>query len=504
LNPFEWTDVRDGFGTVLAGGKFEAVIGNPPYIRIQQLKEWSPTEAAYVQAQYRTARVGNVDIYIPFIEKGLELLREDGVLGFIVSHKFLQARYGARLRDLVSRGQLLRELVSFGHQQVFDGPTTYTCLIFLSPTRQQGFRYAEFSKLSDITTQLRDLKGRGTQGVGWTASSLPNLPPGDAPWSSSLHPASGALESRLLSKWPRLHKVAKVFRGGQTSADNVFLLELASPAASDTFSKEAVKVRVEGTERVFSLETEFLKPLVKSGEMHRFHLSPPKRALLFPYKIVDGRAVLIDFAEIEQRARKTAEYLESRRRELQGRKGARKWWAYGYPKNLTEFEAPKLMTRDLAPAAWFCYDKGGGMYFPGGAAGGYGIRPTEGLDPRYLLGLLNSRLLDSLLRARTTVFRNGWYSYEYRFIKDLPIRTVAPGDSESERLRDEIISRVDRLLALWPRMVGLPPSAERERIEREVRSNEGEVDGRVERLYGVSPEDLKLLGLTAAGIGPSR
>jgi hypothetical protein len=254
-----------------------------------------------------------------------------------------------------------------------------------------------------------------------------------------------------------------------------------------------VRVKVGGTDEEFNLETTFLKPLAKSGEFHRYHLSAPRRVLIFPYQLVSGKASLIDISEIERRAKRTADYLHSRKRDLQGRKGAKAWWAYGYPKNLSEFEAPKIMTRDLAPNAWYCADLQGGIYFPGGAAGGYGIRPTTDIDSRYLLGLLNSRLLDRLVKGRSTVFRNGWFSYEYRFIKDLPIRTVTPGDAAADALRDEIIARVERLLTISPKFDELPPSTERDRLGREIEALNAEVDQRVGTLYGLTPVEVESL-----------
>ena len=56
-----------------AGG-FDAVIGNPPYIRIQALQEWAPLEVEHYKRAYQAASKGNYDIYVVFVEKGLQLL----------------------------------------------------------------------------------------------------------------------------------------------------------------------------------------------------------------------------------------------------------------------------------------------------------------------------------------------------------------------------------------------------------------------------------------------
>ncbi len=115
----------------MAGGGFEAVIGNPPYIRIQTMKEWAPREVELYKEHYAAASKGNYDIYVVFVEKGLDLLQAQGRLGFILPHKFFNSQYGQPLREIISQGRSLAAVVHFGDQQVFTGATTYTCLLFL-------------------------------------------------------------------------------------------------------------------------------------------------------------------------------------------------------------------------------------------------------------------------------------------------------------------------------------------------------------------------------------
>ena len=129
-------------------GGFDAVIGNPPYIRIQALKEWAPVEVEYYKRRYRAASKGNYDIYVVFVEKALELLNERGRLGYILPHKFFNAQYGEPLRGLIAEGKHLAEVVHFGDQQVFAGATTYTCLLFLEKEARQSFHFVKAHDLA--------------------------------------------------------------------------------------------------------------------------------------------------------------------------------------------------------------------------------------------------------------------------------------------------------------------------------------------------------------------
>jgi len=146
INAFDW-DVE--FPEIMAAGGFDAVIGNPPYIRIQTMKEWAPTEVEFYKKKFISASKGNYDIYVVFVEKGLMILNKNGLLGYILPHKFFNAQYGEALRAVISKGKHLKEIVHFGHQQVFENATTYTCLLFLG---NKGYDEFLFDKVDDLNS----------------------------------------------------------------------------------------------------------------------------------------------------------------------------------------------------------------------------------------------------------------------------------------------------------------------------------------------------------------
>ena len=94
INPFDW---EREFAEVFLKGGFDVVIGNPPYIRIQMMKEWAPLEVEHYKEKFISASTGNYDIYVVFVEQGLSLLNKNGRLGFILPHKFFNAKYGQPL-----------------------------------------------------------------------------------------------------------------------------------------------------------------------------------------------------------------------------------------------------------------------------------------------------------------------------------------------------------------------------------------------------------------------
>ena len=106
-----------------------------------------PSGSGALQGTLRRGQQGNYDIYVVFVEKGLDLLQAQGRLGFILPHKFFNSQYGQPLREIISQGRSLAAVVHFGDQQVFTGATTYTCLLFLE---KGGAAACRVSKVTDL------------------------------------------------------------------------------------------------------------------------------------------------------------------------------------------------------------------------------------------------------------------------------------------------------------------------------------------------------------------
>ena len=101
-------------------------------MRIQDLAEWAPGEADYYKKQFISSKQGNFDLYIIFLEKGLSILDDDGLLGFIVPRKFMQAGYGEAIRTLLTVGRHAKSITNLSNNQVFEDSFVNTCTLLLS------------------------------------------------------------------------------------------------------------------------------------------------------------------------------------------------------------------------------------------------------------------------------------------------------------------------------------------------------------------------------------
>lgn len=393
---------------------FDVVIGNPPYIRIQTLKQKDPKLVAFFKGHYASAAKGNYDIYVVFIEAGLRLLKSDGHLAYICPHKFFNAEYGEPLRGLVGGSKHLRHVVHFGDQQIFLGATIYTCLLFLSKSPSMSARFSKPESLGDWLNTYRAPE-----------TTIPANDISAAPWNFTAGVFTIVMEA-FLRHPKRLGDVAsRIFQGLVTGADPVFILVVGDKGV----------YRSAATGDTHEIEPELMHPLCKgSVDIRRYHIGHLEKAILFPYKLVDRRAELISVAQLKRDFPKAWKYLLSNRDRLESREGGKwaheRWYAFGRSQNLGEMEQPKLLTPSIAASACFTLDQKGAYYFVGsggGGGGGYGItvRPEANLSLQALLGILNSSPADFFLKKISTPFANGYFAYNRQFIEQIPIPAVA-------------------------------------------------------------------------------
>ncbi|MFZ0748157.1 MAG: N-6 DNA methylase, partial [Pyrinomonadaceae bacterium] len=124
LNPMNF---EDAFPEVMKRGGFDAIVGNPPYIRMEVFKDIKN----YLKANYESHDERS-DLYAYFIERGNELIKPRGRYGVIVSNKFLRANYGAPLRDLLKQKTRVHRIVDFAGLPVFKGATVRTVILLTS------------------------------------------------------------------------------------------------------------------------------------------------------------------------------------------------------------------------------------------------------------------------------------------------------------------------------------------------------------------------------------
>ncbi len=462
---------------------FDAVIGNPPYIRIQAMKEWAPLEVEIYKKQYQAANAGNYDIYVVFVEKGLSLLNERGRLGFILPHKFFNSKYGEPLRRQIARGKHLAHVVHFGDQQIFDGATTYTTLLFLDKRGNETFDFVR-------VTNLDSWRAREPQTRGEIAAANVTA----AEWNFSVG-KNAALFERLAQMPTKLGDVAKrLYQGPITSADTIYLFKNFELENSNNVT---IRVFSQQLNEWVNLENQILKSVVRSGDIHRYSATPTA-LVLFPYAVADGQAKLFTANEMQKQFPMAWDYLVQNKKFLEQREQGKfkdaNWYRFGRTQNLGMWEQTKLLVPYMSTRLGTFLDANAHYYFINVTTGGYGILlDTTAADYAYTCGLLNSSLLNFYFKHIATPFHGGYFGAGKQYIEQLPIRVIDFTDPADVARHDRMTTLVERMLTLHRERAAAQTETDQQIFQRQIDATDKMIDALVYELYGLTEEEIALV-----------
>jgi hypothetical protein len=452
IRPFDW---QAEFPEVFARGGFDAVIGNPPYVKLQHFRQPYAETAEYLrqgvngELPYRSTQTGNFDLYLPFIERGLALLNPTGRMGYIAPNLWPRLEYGEGLRRLVAEGRHLERWIDFRSHQVFEEATIYTAIQIYSKAPSDRILLA--------------IRPDGDLGkVDWAdegdALTYDELAADGGEWL--LAPAAvRRLIARLAQTCRRLDDPAvtsAIFQGLITSADHIYHLDRLGRGrylyqGKTVGGKKPAPIEVD-------IEDGIMKPLVSGAEAKRFIDPQVTTFLLFPYKLDENGARLWTPEEMQRQFPKAWAWLQSHERELRGRelwsdaKGGQRgpfddaaWYRFGRSQNTDKQERPKCIVAQLVPSMRVCVDENGTFYLNNVRVNGI---LTKG-DVWSIAGIANSRTWDFLFRWTGKPKDGEYYEANKQFIAPLPVPvTSAADEAEVARIARALQTGYTRRLAL--------------------------------------------------------
>jgi len=468
VNPFDWKQYFPG--AIKAGG-FDCIIGNPPYIRSQSLGD---AQRQYYGHTYKAA-TGTYDIYVLFVERALSLINKSGRIGYILPNKFYTTDYGAGLRNLLTEPNYIERIVDFEDGQVFAGAGTYTNLLFLSRDAGGAPQYVRLGKVYEaegVAGLARVLTGDDMQ------FERLHLDPGEGTWTLAVG-ESGDLLTRLQSAYPSLSTLSPhIFQGLKTSADKVYMVRVKG-LQGDLCEVET------GTGLTVLIERSILRPVVKGEHVQRYWIDFAENIqIIYPYKVsADGRAHILGQDVLEGDFPYTWAYFKSNDKILRARDRGTwsqraDWYAYARSQNIGTFVGEKLLLPYMTTRLRVAADVDGKLFFVNITTGGYGLRVQYGEHHRnYLVGLLNSRLLDLAIRQMTNAFRGGYFAVNKQGIERLPFRPINFSDSTDKARHDRMVALVDSMLGLHKQLAAAKSVAQKAIMQRQIEATDAEIAG---------------------------
>ena len=426
INPFDFGEL-----------KFDVIVGNPPYMKSEDMKNITPLELPVYKKTYNSA-YKQFDKYFLFVERGLKLLAEDGFLGYIVPSKFTKVGAGKKLREQLSESGYLHSIISFGANQVFADKTTYTCLLILHKSNHETFRYAEIKN-------LKNWKIRDPEELKLGTESIENL--GEDVWLL-VPPELKEVYGKILSQSVKLGDLVgadNIFNGIQTSANAVYIF---TPKSEDD---EFYYFTKNGTDH--KIEREMTKPYFRtsseSDNLYTYRTLKPNARVIYPYQNTENGVELISLVEIEKRfpsafeyVQKHKEILNNPRRDIKPEPATpNEWHRYGRHQSLDSCGlSEKIIVGVLSAGDKYAIDFHGTLISSGGTAGYCVVALPENSEYSiyFIQALLNSKYLEWFSTLYGEVFRGGYIARGTKVLKNLPIRRIDFTDEKEKDLHNKI------------------------------------------------------------------
>ena len=309
--------------------QFDIVVGNPPYVRIQNIDE----ETRTLLQDYQFCR-GNTDLYVAFYEIGLKMLKSHGTLGYISPNSFLYNCSQKDFRACLLDNKLIASIHDFKHHMVFDNATTYTCICVLGKGAQsKSFSYSEGKDLSSPKEifgfdSIRDLFGCGS-------------------WHLS---ADGMQFLRTQRKKPKqLSDICTIQNGVATNADSIYIGKAYCDKEQTVpyLGKHAdprKAVYFNGAE----IESDILHRCAKASK-HNGTLD--NTYILFPYLETGEGYIPMKELGLQTFFPLAYHYLSTHRVDLEKRDMEKDvaWFLFARSQGLTNMNKPKLVFKHIIP-----------------------------------------------------------------------------------------------------------------------------------------------------------
>ena len=456
INAFDWN--RE-FSDIFEKGGFDAVIGNPPYVRQELLKEYKD----YFKEHYEVYH-GTADLYAYFIEKGISFLKNSGQFSYIVANKWMRANYGKPLRSLLSKKRI-EEIVDFGDLPVFKRATTYPCILRIS----KGDARESFEAVQVDTLDFHNL----SEYVKEHEHIVKQNSLGDTGWSL-VDENSKALLDKLVKSGVPLAEYAenKVYYGIKTGLNKAFVID---ETTKDRLITEDPK------------SAEIIKPFLAGRDVKKYKQPIADKYVLFTRRGIDINKYPAILTYLQHFKQELMPKPKGWKGVWKGRKpGSYQWYEIQDSIDYYQkFEEPKIIIPAIVQSANYCYDKIG-CYSNDKTS----IIPTNDL---HLLGVLNSKIADFVIFNISSTKQGGYFEYKPMYVSKIPIRTINPSNPEDVTKHDKMVSLVEQMLELHKKLDGAKLGNEKEMIQRRIDATDSEIDRLVYDLYGLTDEEIKIV-----------
>ena len=392
---------------------FDVIVGNPPYVCSRNLTEETHTKLK----KYEVCSSGHPDLYIPFFQIAIDMLNEEGRLGYITMNSFLRSVNGRAIRNYFSHNRFSIRIVDFRGYQVFESKNTYTCLFYLDKRRN-----------SENVKYTVDEQGVLSDDVLYTSVQYDNLD-NEKGWTLNNFDTTRAIEAtgvQIKDFCPSRHGIA-------TLSNNTYIFKPIDEDESFFYINDKGKK--------YPIEKNICRDIVNPNKLNTVEdINTLMEKVIFPYRVEYERASVYSPDEMRCLFPKAFAYLKTKKELLLKRdKGETKdypqWYAYGRTQSLVmpryKLFFPKFANRPLH--CTICDAPNLMLY------NGLAFVNTDKRILRIIKALIESELFWSYIQTNAKPYASGYYSLSGVDIKHFGIPRFSIEEEE------ELLSINDKL-----------------------------------------------------------
>lgn len=307
-NVFDWNS-EYGFQEIFEQkGGFDFIVGNPPYVEVKNYNIDLPYMHLYIKSKYASSKNGKIDLAIPFIERGINLLNPSGRLGYIVQKRFFKTEYGKKIREIITASNYLSSVIDFEATTIFKDRITYVALLLLDKSSPETFSFKLFDGNTEtLASQLRETETPDVAPEQY--SILPATAFNANPWSFDDNQLI-EIRTRLLENGC-LGDYGKVRVGIQVLWDKAYHIRPLSIKNGIIKGKSHIEEDIE-------IELDACRPLICNENFYPYRKDSVDVFVIFPYDVNDGVVSEITFTEFNERFPLAAEYLRINKNQIEG------------------------------------------------------------------------------------------------------------------------------------------------------------------------------------------
>lgn len=486
---------------------FDIVIGNPPYVRHEKIKKDKPL----LQKQGYEVFTSTADLYVYFYEKGYQLLKQQGVLAYITSNKWMRAKYGENLRKFLKEKTTIIKLIDFGGYRVFKQTVDTCILIFKKEKPPKGHTFEFLTVPSDVEDLESYLRKRSKylieqetetalkrveswsevktwQGFrDWQTAYVGN-------WQTMLQEKLSNNgwtlgDDKVLSLKEKIEKVGKplkdwdvgIYFGIKTGFNEAFII--------DTETRNRILANCKDEEERKRTE-EIIKPVLRSRDIGKYSYKWAGLWVILAkfgfYKIAYLYPCVVKYlSKYEKQLKNRGQCKYTRTGEKNINKdyfGQHHWLELDNnptDEYLNEFEKEKIVWQRVTKQFSFCLVPAG-LYILDSMAF------LVGKNLRYILGILNSKLIDFYVKTYVHLYGDTGFLLSNQYVERIPIPPITP---QNHPLADQIVQKVQEILTLTQS----PDFETNQEKQQKVKELEKEIDQLVYKLYGLTEEEIRIV-----------